>query len=186
MKLLICDKTAPDAIRAMRQAGIEVDERLDTMPDTLLATVPGYDAMVVRSSTKVTPAVIDAGTDLKLIIRAGVGLDNIDVAYAQSAGIVVRNTPQASADSVGELVIGRFSGVSVESIRFAFEVLSPETRMEGAKLDVEEPKAVCACQTCGRRSQIEDLAPECPACGDDKITIEGGQEMILKSIELEE
>jgi D-3-phosphoglycerate dehydrogenase len=112
MKLLICDKTAPDAIKAMRQAGIEVDERLNALPDTLLATVPGYDAMVVRSATKVTPAVIDAGTDLKLIIRAGVGLDNIDVAYAQSAGVVVRNTPQASADSVGELVIGYLLALS--------------------------------------------------------------------------
>ena len=105
MKLLICDKTDSAAVVAMRQTGIQVDEKLDMTPEELLSAVPAYDAMVVRSRTKVTAEVIDAGVRLRLIIRGGVGLDNIDLCHAQSKGIVVRNTPQASSDSVAELTI---------------------------------------------------------------------------------
>jgi D-3-phosphoglycerate dehydrogenase len=105
MKLLICDKTAAAAIAAMREAGITVDEKLGMTPDELLAAIPPYEAMVVRSATKVTSKVIDAASSLKLIIRGGVGLDNIDLGYANETGIVVRNTPRASSDSVAELVI---------------------------------------------------------------------------------
>jgi D-3-phosphoglycerate dehydrogenase len=106
MKLLICDKTDAKAIAAMREAGIEVDEKVGLTPDELLATVPDYEAMVVRSATKVTAAVIDAAVNLKLIVRGGVGLDNIDLGYAKSKGVVVHNTPRASSDSAAELTIG--------------------------------------------------------------------------------
>jgi D-3-phosphoglycerate dehydrogenase len=106
MKLLICDKTDERAIAAMREAGIQVDEKLGMTLQELLAAVPGYDAMVVRSATKVTSEVIDAATDLKLVIRGGVGLDNIDCDYARKKGVLVRNTPKASSDSAAELTIG--------------------------------------------------------------------------------
>jgi len=106
MKILICDPTNPDAIAQMRKAGIEVDVRDDISADDLLEVIPAYNGMVVRSRTKVTPAVIDAATHLKLVIRGGVGLDNIDVKYAESKGIEVRNTPAASSNSVAELTIG--------------------------------------------------------------------------------
>jgi D-3-phosphoglycerate dehydrogenase len=105
MKLLICDKTDADAIATMRRAGIAVDEKVGLNPDDLVAAIPPYEAMVVRSATKVTARVIDAAANLKLIVRGGVGLDNIDVAHATEKGIAVRNTPLASADSVAELVI---------------------------------------------------------------------------------
>jgi D-3-phosphoglycerate dehydrogenase len=106
MKLLICDPTDPKAIAAMREAGIEVDVRDDITPEDLEAAIPEYDAMVVRSRTKVRAPLIDKATNLKTIIRGGVGLDNIDVAYAESKGIEVRNTPSASSNSVAELTIG--------------------------------------------------------------------------------
>jgi D-3-phosphoglycerate dehydrogenase len=106
MKLLICDKTDAQAIATMREAGIEVDEKLGLTPEELLAAIPGYDAMVVRSATKVTAEIIDAATDLKLVVRGGVGLDNIDLDYARKKGVVVRNTPKASSDSAAELTIG--------------------------------------------------------------------------------
>ena len=106
MKLLVCDKTDASAIAAMQEAGIQVDERIGMTPEELLQAVPGYHAMVVRSATKVTSEVMDAAADLKLVIRGGVGLDNIDLAYAKVKGIVVRNTPKASADSVAELTLG--------------------------------------------------------------------------------
>jgi D-3-phosphoglycerate dehydrogenase len=105
MKLLICDKTDADAISTMREAGIAVDEKVGMTPDELLVAIPPYETMVVRSATKVTAKVMDAAPNLKLIIRGGVGLDSIDLDYAKKRGIVVRNTPRASSDSVAELVI---------------------------------------------------------------------------------
>ena len=106
MKLLVCDPTAPDAIEAMQQAGIEVDVRDDITAEELETAIAEYDAMVVRSRTKVRAPLIDKAARLKLIIRGGVGLDNIDMAYAESKGIEVRNTPAASSNSVAELTIG--------------------------------------------------------------------------------
>ncbi len=107
MKLLICDPTEAQAIATMRQAGIEVDVQDAITPEELEAVVGNYDAIVVRSRTKVTAAVIDKGLPrLKLIIRGGVGVDNIDVKHAEAKGVEVRNTPAASSNSVAELTIG--------------------------------------------------------------------------------
>jgi D-3-phosphoglycerate dehydrogenase len=106
MKVLICDKTASDALQAMRDAGIEVDNRPDITPEELVRDAAQYGGMVVRSRTKITKEVIDAGTNLKIVVRGGVGLDNIDVKYAESKGVIVRNTPKASSNSVAELALG--------------------------------------------------------------------------------
>jgi D-3-phosphoglycerate dehydrogenase len=106
MKVLICDKTEASALDLIRAAGIEVDNRPTITPEELLRDANQYHGMVVRSRTRITKEVIDAGTNLKILVRGGVGLDNIEVKYAESKGIVVRNTPKASADSVAELTIG--------------------------------------------------------------------------------
>lgn len=106
MKVLICDSTAPGAIEKMRAAGIEVDVRDDVTADELMEVLPAYDGMVVRSRTKVRAPVIDKAKNLKIIVRGGVGLDNIDVDFARSKGIAVMNTPSASSASVAELTIG--------------------------------------------------------------------------------
>jgi D-3-phosphoglycerate dehydrogenase len=106
MKVLVCDATDASALEAMRAAGIEVDNRPEITPEELVRDAANYDGMVVRSRTKVTKGVIDAATNLKIIVRGGVGLDNIDVPYAQSKGVSVRNTPKASSNSVAELALG--------------------------------------------------------------------------------
>ncbi|MEJ2736625.1 MAG: hydroxyacid dehydrogenase [Anaerolineae bacterium] len=106
MKVLICDPVAPATIQALQEAGIEVDNRSDITAEELLREVAAYDGMVVRSRTKVPAEVIDAATNLKIIVRGGVGLDNIDVKYAQSKGVSVHNTPKASSNSVAELALG--------------------------------------------------------------------------------
>jgi D-3-phosphoglycerate dehydrogenase len=106
MKILICDKTEAEAIERMRAAGIQVDVRDTITPEELIKEIPAYDGMVVRSRTKVRVPVIDAAKNLKVIMRGGVGLDNIDVEYAESKGITVLNTPAASSASVAELTIG--------------------------------------------------------------------------------
>jgi len=106
MKILICDSTDASAIEKMRAAGLEVDVRDKITPEELPEVLPAYDGMVVRSRTKVRTPLIDAAPNLKVIVRGGVGLDNIDVDYALSKGILVLNTPAASSASVAELVIG--------------------------------------------------------------------------------
>jgi len=79
--------------------------------DILVQKIAGYDAIVVRSATKVTKEVIEAGTDLKVIARAGTGLDNVDLNAAKKAGITVVNTPGANSVSVAELTIGLMLGL---------------------------------------------------------------------------
>ena len=106
MKVLICDATAQSALDTIAEAGIEVVDRPDIMPEELMEVAAEYDVFVVRSRTKVREALIDVATNLKAIVRGGVGLDNIDVEYARSKGVQVLNTPTASTDAVAELAIG--------------------------------------------------------------------------------
>ena len=105
-KVLISDPLAAEAVATMRGAGLEVDERTELSVEELKVEIGAYDAIVVRSATKLRKEIIDAGTGLKLIVRAGVGLDNVDVEYAKGKGIEVRNTPAASSNSVAELALG--------------------------------------------------------------------------------
>jgi D-3-phosphoglycerate dehydrogenase len=112
MKVIICDPTDPQAIQRMRDAGIEVDVRDDISAEELPQVLPAYDGMVVRSRTKVREPLIDAVPNLKVIVRGGVGLDNIDVDYARSKGIAVLNTPAASSASVAELTVGHMFGLA--------------------------------------------------------------------------
>lgn len=106
MRVLICDPTDPAAVERMRGAGIDVHLQDDISADDLPKVIPAFEGMVVRSRTKVTAAVIDAATALKVIVRGGVGVDNIDVQHAKAKGVTVLNTPAASSASVAELTIG--------------------------------------------------------------------------------
>ncbi|MFH2103666.1 MAG: D-2-hydroxyacid dehydrogenase [Chloroflexota bacterium] len=106
MKILICDKMESAAIETMRLAGLTVDPNFEVSAEELPGVLPAYAGCVVRSRTKIRQALIDVCPDLKVIVRGGVGLDNIDAEYARSKGITVLNTPQASSASVAELAIG--------------------------------------------------------------------------------
>lgn len=106
MKIVVTDPIAPAGIRILQEAGFEVDERPGIASDELLETIDQYDAIIVRSATRVTADVINAGTKLKVIGRAGVGLDNVDKAAADAHGIKVVNTPAATSVSVAELALG--------------------------------------------------------------------------------
>ena len=122
MKILVTDGISPDGAKILTDAGHEVHQKTLT-PTDLLAAIPAYDCIIVRSATKVTKEVINAGTNLKVIARGGVGVDNIDVIHAESKNIRVLNTPAASAISVAELAIGhmlalsRFLHVSTKEMR---------------------------------------------------------------------
>lgn len=103
IKILANDGIHPDGITLLNEAGYEV--HTDRVPQEKLPEVlPNYDVVIVRSATKIRKALIDQCPKLKIIARAGVGLDNIDVAHARGKGITVMNTPAASSKSVAELV----------------------------------------------------------------------------------
>jgi len=89
----------------MRAGGLVVDEKLGMTPEALEAVIGGYEAVVVRSATKIEARHIAAATSLEVIVRGGVGVDNIDVGAAEAEGVRVMNTPSASSTSVAELAL---------------------------------------------------------------------------------
>ncbi|RRN77592.1 3-phosphoglycerate dehydrogenase [Pseudoxanthomonas sp. SGD-10] len=111
MKILANDGIDPIGKKLLEDAGIEVDTQ-NIPQEELASRLNEYDAITVRSATKVRKELIDACPNIKLIGRGGVGMDNIDVEYARSKGIFVENTPAASSLSVAELVFAHlFTGV---------------------------------------------------------------------------
>jgi D-3-phosphoglycerate dehydrogenase len=105
-KVLVCDPIHKEGIEKLKQAGLEVDVNFTISHEQLRRVIANYDALIVRSRTKVTKEIIEAGKRLKVIGRAGVGLDNIDIETSEKRGISVLNTPEAPADAVAELTIG--------------------------------------------------------------------------------
>jgi len=107
-KILVTDGMDRGAIQTLKDMGHEVTEQFFE-PEELKEQIKGFNVVIVRSATKVRKEIIDSALqtgNLKLIIRGGVGVDNIDVNYAESQGIKVRNTPKASSSAVAELALG--------------------------------------------------------------------------------
>ncbi|MBN1380981.1 MAG: phosphoglycerate dehydrogenase [Deltaproteobacteria bacterium] len=105
-KVLVSDTLSADGIEIFKNTpGIQVDVKTNLSPDELKAIIKDYDALAVRSSTKVTQEVIDLAEKLSVIGRAGMGFDNIDVAAASKKGIVVMNTPGGNTITTGEHAI---------------------------------------------------------------------------------
>ncbi len=107
MKVLVADELSADGLETLRRAPeLTVDVRTGLKPSDLKAILGEYDALAVRSATKVTADVLESPGRLKLIGRAGVGVDNIDVEAATRKGVVVMNTPGGNSVAVAELTIG--------------------------------------------------------------------------------
>jgi len=125
IKILVTDGMDKGAIQILKDMGHEVTEQFFE-PEELKEQVKNFNVIIVRSATKVRKDIIDSAVEtgnLKVIIRGGVGLDNIDVSYAESHGIKVRNTPKASSSAVAELALGhmlslaRFIGIANVTMR---------------------------------------------------------------------
>jgi D-3-phosphoglycerate dehydrogenase len=112
MRVLVSDPVPDEAVLMMKNEGIQVDVITNLSQEELIKTIPEYDALVVRSGTKVTKEVIEAGKKLKIIGRAGVGVDNIDVEAATQNGIVVANAPGGNTISTAELTLGMILAVA--------------------------------------------------------------------------
>lgn len=106
VKALITDPIDEILIKSLKEKGVQVDYMPEISREELLNTIGDYDIIVVRSRTKVTKEVIEKGKKLKIIARAGIGLDNIDTEEAEKRGIKVVYAPGASTDSAVELTIG--------------------------------------------------------------------------------
>jgi D-3-phosphoglycerate dehydrogenase / 2-oxoglutarate reductase len=101
MKVLISEKLAPAGIERLKEHA-DIDVRLGMTPDELLEAIPVYDALIVRSATKVTARVLDRAENLKVVGRAGIGIDNVDVEAATRSGVLVVNAPQSNIISAAE------------------------------------------------------------------------------------
>lgn len=104
-KVLVTERVDATCINVLRMRGCEVETRLDLTEDELVSCIDGFDAMVVRSHTPVTRRVIEAGKSLKVIGRAGVSIDNIDVTAATEAGVIVCNAPTSNIVSAAEFAM---------------------------------------------------------------------------------
>jgi D-3-phosphoglycerate dehydrogenase len=103
MKVLVSDKLAEEGIAILKkEKGLQVDIKTGLSPEELKKVIPAYDGLIVRSGTRVTREIVEAAKNLKIIGRAGVGLDNVDVEAASRQGIVVMNTPGGNTISTAE------------------------------------------------------------------------------------
>src|SRR2546423_2274126 len=104
-RILVTEEIAEGGLARLRDAGHEVDVRLGLSPEELLSAVPGAEALIIRSATKVTEPVLDAAEDLIVVGRAGIGIDTVDVAAATRRGVMVVNAPQSNILSAAEHTI---------------------------------------------------------------------------------
>src|SRR5688572_28976721 len=104
-KVLISDELSPRAEEIFRARGIDVDVVTGLKPDQLRAIIGQYDGLAIRSATKVTREVLEVATSLKVVGRAGIGVDNVDVKTATQRGVVVMNTPYGNAITTAEHAI---------------------------------------------------------------------------------
>jgi D-3-phosphoglycerate dehydrogenase len=104
-KVLISDKLSPAAIAVFKERGVDFDNKPGLSKDELLAIVDQYDGIAIRSATKVTKDVIAAAKNLKVVGRAGIGVDNVDIPAATAAGVIVMNTPFGNSITTAEHAI---------------------------------------------------------------------------------
>ncbi len=112
-KILVSDKLADDGINYLNeQSDIQVHIQVGMNEDELCEIIGDYDALLIRSDTKVTKRVLQAATNLKVVGRAGIGVDNVDIPAATEQGVIVMNTPDANATTTAELAIAHMFSLS--------------------------------------------------------------------------
>jgi len=113
-KVLIADKLSPAALAIFKERGVDADVKTGLSKDELLAIVADYDGIAIRSATKITADVIKAATKLKVVGRAGIGVDNVDIPAATAAGVIVMNTPFGNSITTAEHAIALMMALARE------------------------------------------------------------------------
>ncbi|MFL6858799.1 MAG: phosphoglycerate dehydrogenase, partial [Allosphingosinicella sp.] len=113
-KVLISDPMDPKAAEIFRAHGVEVDEKPGLSKEELKAIIGDYDGLAIRSATKVTADLLEAATRLKVIGRAGIGVDNVDIPAATARGIVVMNTPFGNSITTAEHAVAMMFALARE------------------------------------------------------------------------
>lgn len=103
-KVLIPEKVSPDGLALLKKT-LDIDECKGLTPEELIAIIPEYEALIVRSETKVTAELLKAAKKLKVVARAGVGVDNVDVSAATKLGVIVVNSPAGNINAAAEHTI---------------------------------------------------------------------------------
>jgi len=185
-KIHVNDPLDPNAMKNLEsyEKAEVTSEHYD--PADLVQKIAGYDAIVVRSATKVTKEVIEAGTDLKVIARAGTGLDNVDLDAAKKTGIKVVNTPGANSVSVAELTIGLMLGLFRHIPRGTNglkEGLWEKKKLKGNEL-FKKTVGVIGFGTIGKQVAERLLAFDCNIIAYDVVKDAGGLD--VQFVELDE
>ncbi|MBX3453050.1 phosphoglycerate dehydrogenase [Ferrovibrio sp.] len=114
VKVLISDELSPAAVDIFKARGIEVDQKVGLKPEELIAIIGEYDGLAIRSATKVTPKVLEAAAKLKVVGRAGIGVDNVDIPAATARGVCVMNTPFGNSITTAEHAIAMMMALARE------------------------------------------------------------------------
>lgn len=112
MRVLISDNLAQVGVDILKQAGLEVDVKTGLGPDEIKAVIGGYEGLIIRSATKVTADLLESASRLKVVGRAGIGLDNVDIPAASQKGVIVMNAPDGNATTTAELAISMMMSLS--------------------------------------------------------------------------
>lgn len=130
-RVLICDELAEAALESFRARGITPDVATGLSEDELCAKIVGYHAAIVRSATKITKRVLEAADELRVVGRAGVGVDNVDCETATARGVVVMNTPTGNTTTTGELAVALICSLSRHIARADRRVRSGDWKKKG-------------------------------------------------------
>ncbi|WP_374631754.1 phosphoglycerate dehydrogenase [Ferrovibrio sp.] len=114
VKVLISDELSPAAVDIFKARGIQVDQKVGLKPEELIAIIGEYDGLAIRSATKVTPKVLEAAAKLKVVGRAGIGVDNVDIPAATARGVCVMNTPFGNSITTAEHAIAMMMALARE------------------------------------------------------------------------
>jgi D-3-phosphoglycerate dehydrogenase / 2-oxoglutarate reductase len=133
MRIIVTERIADEGIKYLRENGFDVDVRFGISHSELLGIISDYDAIIVRSVTKVNKELVEKGTNLKVAGRAGNGIDNIDVPACTQKGIIVVNTPESNTMAAAELAIG---------LAYAIFRNIPQSNAAGKKLDFRRNKFI--------------------------------------------
>lgn len=112
MRVLISDNLAPIGVEILKEAGLEVDFKTGMSPDEVKAVIGDYEGLIIRSATRVTEDLLESAGRLKVVGRAGIGLDNVDIPAASQKGVVVMNAPDGNATTTAELAISMMMSLS--------------------------------------------------------------------------